>query len=430
MKHINILTFPCGSEVALEINRALKDISFITLWGASSVADHGKFMFKNYIEGLPLVSSENFLEEFNKVLEENQIDYVYPAMDQVIDLLSSKRDELRAELLAPANDAVYTCRNKARTYQRLAGLDFVPRVYANAREVEDFPVIIKPEEGYGSKGFQILHNREELQHAVSQMADPFVLCEYLSGEEYTIDCFTNRKGELQYVNCRNRHRIRNGISVNSKIQAPDERIREIASAICKRIPMRGAWFFQLKRNAIGQYKLLEVATRIAGTMCVQRAAGVNLPLLTVFDAMGYDVEIDSQLSDVEVDRALYNAFRLNKTITELYLDFDDTLIVHGRVNELLMRFIYQCLNQKIPITLITKHDTDILTDLEKYRIYPKIFCNIIHIDRSQRKCDVVKPDKDALFIDDSFAERRQMIQRYGILSLGVDAVECLIDYRQ
>ena len=95
-----------------------------------------------------------------------------------------------------------------------------------------------------------------------------------------------------------------------------------------------------------------------------------------------------------------------------------------------MRFIYQCLNQKIPITLITKHDTDILTDLEKYRIYPKIFCNIIHIDRSQRKCDVVKPDKDALFIDDSFAERRQMIQRYGILSLGVDAVECLIDYRQ
>ena len=31
MRHVNILVFPCGSEVGLEINKSLKDISFITL---------------------------------------------------------------------------------------------------------------------------------------------------------------------------------------------------------------------------------------------------------------------------------------------------------------------------------------------------------------------------------------------------------------
>lgn len=430
MKHINILVFPCGSEVALEINRALKDIPFITLWGASSVADHGKYMFRNYLEGLPMIYAEDFLEKFNKILEEHRIDYVYPAMDQVVDVLSGKREALKAELIAPCHDAVNICRNKARTYDRLAGLDFIPRVYSDEAQVQEFPVIIKPQEGYGSKGFQILRSREALQHAVSEMKEPFVLCEYLSGEEYTIDCFTNRKGQLQYVNCRNRNRIRNGISVNSRLQAPDERIRQIAEEICSRIPMRGAWFFQLKRNGAGEYKLLEAATRIAGTMCVQRAAGVNLPLLTVFDIMGYDVEVQAQLPGVEVDRALYNAFRLDKKFTEVYLDFDDTLIVHGRVNEQLMRFVYQCVNNDIPLILITKHDTPIVEDLEKYRIYPKLFWDVIHIQRDQKKCDFVKPDKDALFIDDSFAERKQMAERHGITVLGVDAVECLIDYRQ
>lgn len=430
MKHINILTFPCGSEVALEICRALKDIPFITLWGASSVPDHGKYMFEHYIEGLPMISDPDFISRLNAVLEAHQIDYIYPAMDQVIDVLSAQRDQLKAELIAPCHDAVSVCRNKARTYTRLAGLDFVPRVYDSPSAVDHFPVIIKPQEGYGSRGFQILQDASALEFAAGQMDVPYVLCEYLSGEEYTIDCFTNRHGTLQYVNCRNRHRIRNGISVNSKLQAPDLRIREIAEEICRRIPMRGAWFFQLKRDDSGAYKLLEVATRIAGTMCVQRAAGVNLPLLTVFDMMGYEVDVTAQLNDVEVDRALYNAFHLGKHFSELYLDFDDTLIVHGRVNALLMRYIYQCLNNDIPITLITKHDRDIMTDLKKYRISPDIFQNIIHIRKDQQKCDFISPHRDALFLDDSFSERKQISDRFGITTLGVDAVECLIDYRQ
>ena len=430
MRHINILVFPCGSEVALEIHRSLKDIPFITLWGASSVADHGKYLYKNYLESLPMIGAEDFLHRFNEILIEKEIDYIYPAMDQVAEVLSAHRDQLQTELLAPCHDAVHICRNKARTYERLAGLDFLPEVYSDPEQIRHFPVIIKPQEGYGSRGFQILHDREELYHAVSQICQPYVLCEYLRGEEYTVDCFTNCKGELQYACCRSRSRIRNGISVNSRLQEPDLRIREIATQICKRIPMRGGWFFQLKCNGEGEYKLLEVATRIAGTMCVQRAAGVNLPLLTVYDRMGYEVQVEAQLAEVEVDRALYNAFRLNKQFTEVYLDFDDTLIVHGRVNELLMRYIYQCRNNQIPVTLITKHEMPIGESLEKYCISPKLFGQIIHIRKDQNKCDFVTPDRDALFLDDSFTERSRMAKRHGIIALGVDAVECLIDYRQ
>lgn len=155
---------------------------------------------------------------------------------------------------------------------------------------------------------------------------------------------------------------------------------EIAGQISQRLQMRGAWFFQLKRNDEGEYRLLEAATRVAGTMCVERAAGVNLPLLTVFDAMGYDVSVEKQLDTVEVDRALGNVYRLPISYDEVYVDFDDTITVHGKINTVMMQFLYQCVNKEIPIHLITKHAADIRESLRKYKIAEELFASITHID--------------------------------------------------
>ena len=430
MKQVRILVFPCGSEVALELHTALKDVPFITLIGASSVADHGKYVFRHYVEGVPFVTDPAFIPRLNELLERERIDFIYPAMDQVIDILSENRARLSAALIAPDHDAVHVCRSKERTYQRLAGLDFMPRTYESAADVTSYPVIIKPAEGYGAKGFRILSSRRELENTLSESPEKNVICEYLSGEEYTVDCFTDRHGALRYVSCRSRGRIRSGISVNSVLMPHDAAVDRIARQISERIPMRGAWFFQLKRNDSGDYKLLEAATRVAGTMCLERAVGVNLPLLTVFDQMGYDVEITPQFSQAEVDRALYGAFRLPKVFSEVYLDFDDTLTVHGKVNDNLMRYLYQCVNAGIPLKLITKHDGDLLADIKKLRISPDLFDEITHISSEERKCDHIHPAPDALFLDDSFSERRQMQQAHHIAAMGIDSLDVLIDHRQ
>ena len=194
--------------------------------------------------------------------------------------------------------------------------------------------------------------------------------------------------------------------------------------------MRGAWFFQLKRDARGRCRLMEAATRVAGTMCLDRSVGVNLPLLSVFDFMGIDVEICPQSEGAEVDRALYNAFRLDLHYGEVYLDYDDTLVVHGRINTELMRFLYQCVNREIPITLITRSDSDVRSELKRLRISEDLFREIVHIPRDQEKREHMHPSPDALFIDDSFAERRRIREAFGITVVGPDMIECLIDHRQ
>ena len=430
MRQLNILVFPCGSEIGLELHRALKDIRFITLFGGSSVDDHGKWVYKNYFGDIPFISDERFVDVLNKYIDENSIDYIFPALDSVILALSQHRSELHAKLLTCPHETVELCRSKSKTYARLEGCDFLPKTYKNADEVEDYPVIIKPAESQGSQGFMILKSREQLLYELSTREDEQVVCEYLPGEEYTIDCFTDRNGKLRYAACRNRNRIKNGISVNSCVQAPDERVYEIAEIINSKMDFRGVWFFQLKRNAKGEYRLLECATRVAGTMCVQRAAGVNLPLLTVFDAEGFDVDVPERIEGVEVDRALHNVFKLDIEYDEVYMDFDDTVIVHDKVNTTVLSFIYQCVEKNIPVILLTRHETDIIADLKAKRIYPELFDRIVCLPRSERKIDHVSPKKKALFVDDSFAERKSMHDAFGIYTVSVDAVEALIDYKQ
>ena len=430
MEQIKIMVFPCGSEIGLELHRALRDIRFITLYGASSVEDHGKSVYKNYIGDIPFISDPAFVDRLNAAIDENGIRFVFPALDSVMAALSRVRDRLHAPLLTCPDDAVQVCRSKARTYERLSGCDFLPGVYACPDEVPAYPVIIKPAEGQGSQGFMVIHSRNELVYELSQRAEPQVICEYLPGEEYTVDCFTDRFGQVRYASCRTRRRVKSGISVNSALEPPDARVLEIARVINEKISMRGVWFFQLKRNASGDYRLLECATRVAGTMCLERAVGVNLPLLTVFDALDMDVTFAPQLAAASVDRALYNVFTLDLSYDEVYIDFDDTLIVNGRVNFTVLRFIYQCVARNIRVILLTRHETDVRLDMQAYRIHPTLFDDIVCIPRSEKKIDHVSPSACALFIDDSFAEREAMRRAFGVTALGVDSVEALIDERQ
>jgi hypothetical protein len=54
MRNVNVLVFPCGSEIGLELHRSLKDIRFVNLFGASSVSDHGEFVIRIIAGAFPM----------------------------------------------------------------------------------------------------------------------------------------------------------------------------------------------------------------------------------------------------------------------------------------------------------------------------------------------------------------------------------------
>lgn len=422
-----VLVFPAGSEIALEINNALKYSTHFEVYGLSSVPSHASYVFSNYIEGFPYYTESNFIDELNRIIDEKHIDFVYPAYDDIQLFLTEKRNELHAKVVTSELETVRICRSKETTYQYFEDSGFVPEYYSSIDKVHSFPVFVKPDVGQGAQGAMMIQNRKELELEFEKNPG-LIICEYLPGNEYTIDCLTDNKGKLRVCNMRNRKRIRNGISVSSeKLNVPDE-IRNIAEEINERLNFCGAWFFQMKKNAKGEFRMLEIAPRIAGTMGMSRNMGVNYPLLTLFCQMEQPVDIIENHYHIEVDRALISRYRADLKYDIVYVDLDDTLIVNGKVNTVLVQYLYQTVNHGKKRILLTKHAGDVSETLSEYRIAETLFDEIIRIGPEKEKREYIQGNK-AIFIDDSFSERKKVSETSHIPVFDCSEVEALLDWR-
>ena len=427
----NILVFPCGSEIALEVYRAVNHSTHFNLIGANSIEDHGQFVFENYIGDLPFITSPDFLEKFRQVIRDNRIDAVYPAMDAVIELLKSNEDFLGCKVVSSPIETTQICLSKSKTYKVLENVVKVPKTFiANELVIagKPFPVFAKPDIGYGSRGAKKISSVEDLK-AHLDLYPSCILSEFLPGKEYTVDCFSSHNGELLFAAARERCRIMNGISVNTKpVKESAEEFEEFAKKINSAIKFSGAWFFQVKRDENGELTLLEVASRFGGSSSLFRAQGINFALMSLFDAFDIPVSILRNSYNVIMDRALDNKYKLDLKYSEVFVDFDDCIYLEKQfVNDALMAFLYRCVNKGIKVSLLSRHDDEKLGKLDelldKLRIR-QVFDRIIHLDPSQKKIDFID-NTDSIFIDDSFAERKAIANKFNIPVFSLDMIEAL-----
>ena len=416
-----VLVFPCGSEIGLEIYRALCFSKDFELVGASSYDDHGSYVYENYISGVPFVDDDGFVDYINKIAEENDIDFIFPAHDSVVLKLAQNISSISAVVVTSPEEVCEVSRSKRKTYEVLRDSVNVPHEYNNLDGIE-FPVFMKPDIGQGSKGTYLATSTEDITFYKNKDPSLMVL-QYLPGEEYTIDCFTNRHGELVFSQARIRARISNGISVNTKLAEGDE-FYEMAKKINQQLPFRGVWFFQLKRDKNGILTLLEIAPRVAGTMAFSRMTGVNLPLLSLYDMMGIEVQPLINNFRVELDRALHAKFKLDISFNKVYVDFDDTILLEAKLNYLLIGLLYKFIEEGKTLILITKHLHKIEDTLEKHKISESIFSQIISLNKEDNKSDHILAN--SIFIDDSFAERKEVFTRCNIPVFDIsEAVELI-----
>ncbi|CAM4367996.1 carbamoylphosphate synthase large subunit short form [Bacillus manliponensis] len=424
----NVLVFPCGSQTAIDINFALRHAVRINLYGASSVDDHGSYIYKNYIGNIPNISEENFFKQFNEVLKNNKIDFIIPTHDTVALHLKEHEMQLSATVIAADVDTVKTCRYKSLTYKKFMDHSFTPTIYDSPCSITKYPVFLKPDDGQGGKGTYIANNIKEVEFHINQ-SPKLLICEYLPGEEVSVDCFTDRHGLLRYISPRTRKRILAGISVSSTLIELTEDIQSIADTLNHHLSFRGYWFFQLKRDKLGNWKLLEISSRMAGTSSLTIGKDVNLALLSILDFANFDITIQPNEYSLEIDRAFINRYNIRIQYERVYIDLDDTLIINDRVNTQLLQFLYQCVNDKKELLLITKHEYDVQETLQKHKISPFLFQEIIHISINDKKYKYMKTDLPAIFIDNAFAERQEVRQQLNMHAFDVNNIECLIDWR-
>jgi predicted ATP-grasp superfamily ATP-dependent carboligase len=420
----NVLVFPAGTEIGLEIFHALNACKEIRLIGAGqNVSNHAQFIYAEYYV-LPSIYEDSCLEALNTLCTNLKIDYIFPAYDDVIVALSEKEDHLHAKLVSSPPLTCKITRSKSETYRYLAGKIRVPALYDSPNQVSKFPVLVKPDKGQGSSGITKVLDLRALENSLETMLEP-IICEYLPGEEYTIDCFSDREQGLLFSGARSRRRIRNGISVNTMTECIPE-LNEMAKKISQTLSLWGAWFFQVKRAENGEFALLEIAPRIAGSMAIHRVIGVNFPLLSLFEAERLPISVQTNaIGKVELDRALSNRYRHSIHYSTLYVDLDDTLILDNQVNVQVIKLLFQCINQGKKIILLTRHREDLNETLTKYRLLG-LFDEIIHLRYGEKKSSHIC-QTDAIFLDDSFAERMDVLTHCNIPTFDCSMIELLTE---
>lgn len=438
----NILIFPCGSEIGLEIHNALKYCKDFTLFGGTSVDNHGRYVYENYINNIPFIDDNNFLEFLNSIIKEYNIDFIYPAHDDVVLRLAQLKNQLNANVVVSSDKTCDICRSKSKTYEYFSGEEFIPKSYNFEKDdfcsyegikkikniVEgEFPIFLKPDVGQGAKGVAIANNFDDLKHHFNENPE-LIAVEYLPYEEYTIDCFSSN-GKLLYCEKRERIRVKDGISVNATTIKTEQIINDIAKKINSKLSFDGAWFFQLKKDKNNKYKLLEIAPRIAGTMALHRNTGINFPLLTLYNHLGINVNIVTNDNKLSIDRALMNRFKYEIDYKRVYIDFDDTVFVKGKINTFLMMFLYQCVNENKEIVLITKHVKNIKETLKELKIDINLFNDIISLTKDDEKYKFIDSSVTSIFIDDSFNERFSISDKLNIPVFDLDAIESLINWK-
>jgi hypothetical protein len=420
-----VLVFPGGTEIGLEVRQSLMGLKEVRLAGAGSPADrHGPFAYRQWAI-VDDVHQPGWMAGLGQAIRELEIDFIVPGHDDALLALAENAHAIPARIITSPLETCRITRSKRATYSLLADCLPVPRLYREPEEVDTFPVFAKPDRSQGSQGAVLVHDRAQL--AAAHAAGSDLVLEYLPGTELTVDCFSDRDRGVLFARARPRVRTRAGISMSSGTMAPNGLVSQYAEAIASQLDLHGAWFFQLREDANGTLRLLEVAPRIAGTSAVHRVTGVNFALLSLYENMRMPITLAQNRVNVELDRALTNRYQHDLRYDSVYVDLDDTLIVQGRVHTGLVAFLYQCRNEDHRLVLLTRHRADLAWTLARFRL-TELWDEVVRVPDDAEKADFIT-ERNAILIDDSFRERRTASERLGIATFDSSMLELLRDDR-
>ena len=421
----HVLIFPGGTEIGLEIRQSLVTCKEIRVFSAAeATSNHAPFVYAAHDE-VPSLADRTWFDALRAVIRRRSIDYVFGAHEDVLLELSRRRDELGATLIAPETETVEIARSKRRTYGAVGGAVRVPVIHTAPFGDLEFPVFVKPDRGAGSRSAGIVETLDQLEQ-VLDTHEEMIATEYLPGREYTVDCLSDREQGLLYCAPRIRVRTRNGIAMDSR-SVTDARVRPMAESIGSVLPLRGPWFFQTRETKDGSLCLMEIGARIAGTMALHRCDGVNFPLLGIYEEERAPITVMANGADIRIDRALVNRYQHDLEFSTVYVDLDDTLVLRGQVNTVLVRLLYQCVNQGKRVVVITRSETAPLDTLRRFRLHG-LPDDVIHVPRGVSKAGFMDQD-DAILIDDSFGERADVHRRTGMPTFDCSMIEMLLDDR-
>ena len=258
---------------------------------------------------VPPGRSADFVDAVRAIVRADAVDVVVCTVDVELPPLAAAADTLGAVLAAPPARALDTCLDKWTLVAACAPHARVPHTtLLDADGVArdwDFPVIVKPRRGAGSRGVVLVGSRAELE--ALPLDDGQIIQEHLPGQEFSVDVFMGPDGRAIAAVPRLRARVDSGVAVAGRtVHRAD--LEELAEACAAAAGIVGVANVQLREDADGRPALLEINPRFSGAMPLTIASGVDMPSLALDLALGRPVPGHVPFAEVANVRFLEDVF--------------------------------------------------------------------------------------------------------------------------
>jgi len=266
---------------------------------------------------VPPGKRDDFVDAVVRMVADDAIDVVISTVDVELVPLSERRHELGARLAAPSAAALRTCLDKWMLVQACEGRARVPATAllddAGIARDWDFPVIVKPRSGAGSRGVHLVADRAALE--AEERDDAWIIQEHLPGEEFSVDVLMGASGSAIAAVPRLRARVDSGVAVAGRTVHREE-LERTAEACAAAAGIVGVCNVQLRYDVAGEPALLEINARFPGSMPLTIAAGVDMPSLAVDLALGRPVPERVEFAEIANVRFLEDVFLPASAILE------------------------------------------------------------------------------------------------------------------
>jgi len=312
-----------GNDGFVAVHSALKTFygKGITIIGCDIRPDaYGLYLAdKGYL--VPERDSPDFLAKLMKIITQEKCSVIYPLSTFDQEYFAAQRRFFEGKgMRVVVSDlrSVSTANDKLKLYElcRKVGIRVAAYVPLHERSALDTalqelgypkqPVVFKLSHSTAARGlaiirtggsiFESIHrpnglpnmSAEELSRTLAHMGwSSGILCEYLPGDEYSVDVLS-WNGEPLVSVVRKRYATTGGLALHAEV-VDDPEVRKLAEAVVRKLKLSYTSNVQIRRDNQNVPCLMEVNPRIPGTIGLTVEAGVNMPAVALELALGREV---------------------------------------------------------------------------------------------------------------------------------------------
>lgn len=300
-KLIKVLVGSAGTASSINIIKSLKKYSKNEYYIHAIDCDHlapGLFLADGYSILPPFKETEKYLSELEKLQKKYNFDLFLPTYSKELEFIAEQKTllaKLGIKTLISSPETIRLCNNKFAMNNAVKSLGvLVPRMYST-KEVHSFrenqKLVVKPNTGSSSSGLLISQKLNEVCSYF--ISDTEQICqEFISGVEYTVDVFCDKKNVAKVISVRSRLSVKAGQVVKSRLVDPNI-FRDVVQLICSHIHMIGVCNIQFIKSKSGELYFIELNPRFAaGGLMLTTASGANIPELMVKMALDITISDD------------------------------------------------------------------------------------------------------------------------------------------